>query len=88
MKVHLISIDPQNDFCIAVGPGGEKGALVVGGADADMTRLGAFITKNQKRLSEISVTLDSHQYIHIAHDPADPLLRDGPAGIGVRAHLR
>ena len=67
MKVHLISIDPQNDFCIAVGPGGVKGALVVGGADADMTRLGTFITKNQKRLDDISVTLDSHQYIHIAH---------------------
>ena len=66
-KIHLITIDPQNDFCIADGPGGEKGRLVVAGAAADMTRLGAFITKNQKRLSEIHCTLDSHQIIHIAH---------------------
>ena len=66
-KVHLITIDPQNDFCIKDGPGGEKGALVVAGADADMARLGGFITKNMKRISEIHCTLDSHQVIHIAH---------------------
>ena len=66
-KVHLITIDPQNDFCIANGPGGEKGQLVVACAEADMNRLGPFITKNQKRVSEIHCTLDSHQYIHIAH---------------------
>jgi nicotinamidase/pyrazinamidase len=66
-KVHLITIDPQNDFCVKDGPGGEKGALVVAGADADMVRLGAFITKNKKRLSEIHCTVDSHQFIHIAH---------------------
>lgn len=66
-KIHLITIDPQNDFCIKDGPGGEKGALVVTGADADMVRLGTFITKNQKRLDKIHCTLDSHQVIHIAH---------------------
>lgn len=66
-NVHLITIDPQNDFCIKTGPGGESGALVVAGADADMVRLGAFINKHQKRLSEIHCTLDSHQVIHIAH---------------------
>jgi len=66
-KVHLITIDPQNDFCIKTGPGGEAGTLVVPGADADMTRLGAFITKNANRLNEIHCTLDSHQVIHIAH---------------------
>lgn len=66
-NITLICIDPQNDFCIANGPGGEKGALVVAGADADMSRLGPFITKNQKRLNEIHCTLDSHQYVHIAH---------------------
>jgi nicotinamidase/pyrazinamidase len=63
----LICIDPQNDFCIKDGPGGEKGALVVAGADSDMLRLGTFINKNSKRLSEIHCTLDSHQVIHIAH---------------------
>jgi nicotinamidase/pyrazinamidase len=66
-NVHLISIDCQNDFCTPQGPGGEKAALLVGGADADMKRLAAFINKNQSRLSEIHCTLDSHQVIHIAH---------------------
>lgn len=67
MNTHLIMIDPQNDFCIATGPGGEKGALVVGGADQDMKRLSAFITKNGSRIREVHCTLDSHQSAHIAH---------------------
>lgn len=66
-KVHLLTIDGQNDFCIATGPGGEKGALVVGGGDGDMNRLSSFISKNEKRIKDISATLDSHQNIHIAH---------------------
>lgn len=66
-KCTLLIIDPQNDFCIANGPGGEKGALVVGGADADMNRLADFITKNEKRIGDINCTLDSHDPIHIAH---------------------
>jgi nicotinamidase-related amidase len=60
-------IDPQNDFCTPLGSGGQKAALLVGGADADMKRLAAFIGKNQNRLTEIHCTLDSHQAIHIAH---------------------
>ena len=66
-KVHLITIDPQNDFCVKTGPGGETGTLVVPGADADMDRLGKFIEKNLKRIDEINCTVDSHQVIHIAH---------------------
>jgi nicotinamidase-related amidase len=66
-KIHLLMIDPQNDFCIPNGPGGEKGALVVGGADTDMERLATFITKNGKRIEQIHCTLDSHQLVHIAH---------------------
>lgn len=66
-KTHLICIDAQNDFCIPIGPGGEKGALVVAGAAADMDRLAKFITKNSKRIEQIHCTLDSHQLIHIAH---------------------
>lgn len=66
-NTHLIMIDPQNDFCIAKGPGGEKGALVVPGAADDMKRLAAFITKNASRLNEIHCTVDSHQSAHIAH---------------------
>ena len=66
-NIHLLMIDPQNDFCIANGPGGEKGQLVVGGAEDDMNRLAPFITKNEKRIEEIHCTLDSHQSLHIAH---------------------
>lgn len=54
-------IDPQCDFC------DPKGALFVGGADADMTRLATFINKNQNRFTDITCTLDSHDPIHIAH---------------------
>ena len=54
-------IDPQNDFC------DPKGALFVAGADSDMNRLAAFISKNQTRLNEIHCTLDSHDPVHIAH---------------------
>lgn len=66
-KTHLITIDPQNDFCTPNGPSGEKAALYVGGADQDMTRLSGFLGKNFKRLADIHCTLDSHQSIHIAH---------------------
>lgn len=60
-KVHLIIIDPQRDFC-------EKtGALFVPGADEDMRRLASFITRNQRRIDDISCTLDSHQSVHVAH---------------------
>ena len=65
--VKLIAIDCQNDFCLPSGPGGEKGALVVAGAEQDMKRLAAFISKNKGRLEQIHCTLDSHQYVHIAH---------------------
>jgi nicotinamidase/pyrazinamidase len=58
---HLITIDGQNDFC------DKNGALFVAGADSDMSRLAAFINKNQKRISVVHATLDSHQLIHIAH---------------------
>ena len=61
-RVHLIIIDPQNDFCDQPGA-----ALAVPGAVKDMERLAAFITKQGKRLSAIHCTLDSHQTIHIAH---------------------
>ncbi len=67
MKTHLLTIDPQNDFCIANAPGGNVGRLVVPGAEADMTRLAAFINKHQKRFDEIHCTVDSHQVVHIAH---------------------
>jgi nicotinamidase/pyrazinamidase len=63
--LHLLIVDPQNDFCIADDGFGNKGALVVPGADADMVRLSAMITRLGTRIDDISVTLDSHQTIGI-----------------------
>lgn len=61
MKVHLLIVDPQYDFC------NPKGALPVGGADQDMVRLGAMINRLRNKIDDIHVTLDSHQEVHIAH---------------------
>ena len=60
-SIHLITIDPQRDFC-------EKGmALYVEGADEDTKRLTKSVRKNLRRLDMIHVTMDSHQSLHIAH---------------------
>ena len=71
---HLLIIDPQNDFCdlpesdcpvasgIAIRP-----ALPVAGAHADMQRLAALIDDCGSRLDAISITLDAHQHLDIAH---------------------
>jgi len=58
---HLVTIDPQNDFCH------KDGALSVPGADEDMKRLAKFVARMSDQLDEIHCTLDSHQTIHIAH---------------------
>lgn len=62
LKVHLLVIDPQEDFM-------DNGwaALGVPGAVDDMKRLAAFISGNYQRLDDIHVTLDSHQMVDIAH---------------------
>lgn len=65
MKVHLFIVDPQNDFCIADDGHGNRGALVVPGADADMQRLAGLVRRIGKRLDDITVTLDSHQGVGI-----------------------
>ena len=59
---HLLIIDPQNDFCDLPGS-----ALPVPGAAADMRRLADFIRARGDALDAITVTLDSHSPIHIAH---------------------
>lgn len=82
-KIHLLIIDPQNDFCDI--PEAElpalphtanatipivpiaRPALPVAGADADMKRLAKLIARIGRRVSEIHVTLDSHHPIDIAH---------------------
>jgi len=61
MKVHLLIVDPQYDFC------DPNGALPVGGADKDMVRLGAMINRLRNKIDDIHVTMDSHQEVHIAH---------------------
>jgi len=61
MKVELLVIDPQNDFCDPAG------ALFVGGADKDMERLAVFIEKAAGVLDDIHITLDSHNPFDIAH---------------------
>lgn len=69
--IHLLLIDPQNDFCDLLAdflPDNEtKPALPVPGAHADMLRVATFIEHAGKQLSEITVTLDSHHRIDIAH---------------------
>jgi len=61
MKVDLLVIDPQVDFCI---PGN---ALVVDGADQDMKRLAAMIDRIGDKIDDIHCTLDQHHLIDIAH---------------------
>lgn len=64
-SLHLLIVDPQNDFCIADDGKGNKGTLVVPGADNDMTRLAKLIRRLGDRIDDIHVTMDSHQRIGI-----------------------
>lgn len=69
-RTHLLVIDPQNDFCDlpeARRPAGSAPALPVPGADADMQRLAALIRCAGAALDAITVTLDSHHRLDIAH---------------------
>lgn len=75
-SVQLLIVDPQNDFCdlpdayLPVDPlSGQpvKPALPVAGAHADMQRLARFIDAAAPALTAITVTLDSHHRLDIAH---------------------
>lgn len=76
MNIQLLLIDPQNDFCDlpeewlphtpALGAPARP-ALPVGGAHADLLRAAALVERLGARLQGITVTLDSHQRIDIAH---------------------
>lgn len=79
-KIHLLIIDPQNDFCdiptserpSSVDAQGNAVAIVspalpVSGADADMKRLANFIRRVGDKIYDIHVTLDSHNPLDIAH---------------------
>lgn len=74
--LHLLIIDPQNDFCDlppqylpqqpATGQW-HAPALPVPGAHADMQRLAQLIQRGAAGISAISITLDSHHRLDIAH---------------------
>ncbi len=66
----LVLIDPQRDFCKP------DGALYVTGADEDMKRLAALLERTEDAFDRVHVTLDSHQWVHIAH----PIFWEGPDG--------
>lgn len=67
LQTHLLIIDPQNDFCDLPAPAEGTPALPVPGAHADMLRVAAIIDQGGAGLSDISVTLDSHHRLDIAH---------------------
>lgn len=75
-NIHLLVIDPQNDFCDLpadwLGTDAATGtprqpALPVAGAHADMLRLAGLIREGAGGIAGITVTLDSHHRFDIAH---------------------
>ena len=67
-NLHLLVIDPQNDFCVPNGTFNvPTGALLVNGAYDDMKRLSKWVKKNAAKIYDIHVTLDSHHLIDCAH---------------------
>lgn len=77
MKVHLVIVDPQNDFMgnddgspytVSLKDGMSLVAtLPVKGAVSDMHRLAKLIERVGPRFDDIHVTLDSHRVIDVAH---------------------
>jgi nicotinamidase-related amidase len=70
-KIHLLIIDPQNSFAKEVDLNDQQklhdGELCVPGAWEDMERLAAMIDRIGDKIDDITVTLDSHHQLHIAH---------------------
>lgn len=75
-NIHLLVIDPQNDFCdlppdyLPVDPIAgtrQAPALAVTGAHSDMQRLASFVRVGAAGITHITVTLDSHHRLDIAH---------------------
>ena len=74
--LHLLLIDPQNDFCdlpasyLPTDPVTRQPlapSLPVPGAHQDMLRVAGLINRGRAGLTAISVTLDSHHRFDIAH---------------------
>ncbi|WP_144629903.1 cysteine hydrolase [Bordetella genomosp. 13] len=75
-NIQLLIIDPQNDFCdlpLAWQPPEPASgnvmapSLPVAGAHADMLRVAEIVRAGQGVLSAITVTLDTHHRVDIAH---------------------
>lgn len=75
-KLHLLIVDPQNDFCDLPQPWRPLDpalgrtlapALPVAGAHADMQRLAGLIRRAGAAIDAITVTLDTHRRLDIAH---------------------
>lgn len=60
MNATLLIIDPQNDFCDIEGA-----ALPVAGANADLQRLSSLIARAPDAMSDIIVTLDTHDTVSV-----------------------
>ena len=69
-NIHLLVIDPQNDFC------DPNGSLFVPGANEDMKRLATMVDRLKDKLADIHVTLDSHRRVDISH----PIWWKSPSG--------
>lgn len=72
--LQLLVIDPQNDFCDLpdayrpiIADEHQAPALPVVGAHGDMQRLAALIDAGRAGLNGVTITLDSHQHLDIAH---------------------
>lgn len=61
-NIHLLIIDPQNDFCDIDGA-----ALAVPGANEDLERVAILIDRIGHKLEDIHVTMDSHRLVDITH---------------------
>lgn len=61
LKVDVLAIDPQIDFCDPAG------SLFVPGADKDCERLAKMIRRISPKINDIHVTLDTHHRYDIAH---------------------
>ena len=100
-KVHLLVIDPQNDFCdipVAEQPAGPLAAsqklapaLPVAGADQDMKRLAAFIDRVGNKLFDIHVTLNTpiglKEVRSSSHDIRSATEQNGATVIGLNPNV-
>lgn len=67
MRIQLLAIDVQNDFCGNGKNGQHKGSLYVPGADVDAERLARFVRSNINKIDAIHATMDSHMTHQIFH---------------------